>query len=117
MKWLHYPSNQNKWVKVEDMECHRLISTFEKNLHKNITAMKRNLASPVYKLLTEPNEAIEVSSEEARIEWPELVAEFLEKCVVWKKEPTNDNLNDINAPMNWPINFSTSDAIEILCTF
>lgn len=111
VKWCNYPPSENSWVKLRNMNCARMISKFEETADKEIVGMQKNEQSlPVYKLLIKPNNSRDVSSEEAREKWSELVVNFLEKHVVWSKK------YDINAP-SMTLSNSNANPIEIVCKY
>lgn len=99
VKWANYPSSANSWENEKGIDCNVLLPQFEIKWAKKIVAAKIVDEKTVYTVKFKSHDTREISRDEAVQKWPNLLAAFLEKSIIWRHNhlATSRPINPMNS--------------------
>ncbi|XP_031634311.1 uncharacterized protein LOC116347737 [Contarinia nasturtii] len=97
LKWANFPSSENKWIPLEQMNCPDLLKDFEKSRLKFIVGVALLESGKIaYAIKFKDCQSLElIESDEAFQNWPNELIDFLENAVVFQMPVSSGETNEL----------------------
>lgn len=120
MKWKGFPHQSNTWEPSNSLNCSELLAKFEISWAKDIVGTKwsKNDLERQFLVRFKSDDSQAVGVTDATRKWPDLTANFIERCFKWNTLARRDEsnapivLNTLNVS-----NSANKEPIEIVCEF